>query len=328
MQTVKDWIFKALYKTKDLTKYSIILAIYLLSHCDQNGRITIHHADMERIMDVDSKVFYANLHRLLNTNVQYKISEDKIIKTPLIIRENTKFKGDICLKIPYNDFDNIEGEDNPFANFVKVDYTWLKCAVLKRLSHAEIRVLLYLFFRAFKSGDTSNTIDFNSKFTAYRAIAKQLDISTQTVRKAIYKIKNNEYIKVNCEDEQPMQSLAAPKSKVHFSFCACFMSKIINIVTTSKKDIFGNHEQEETTEKHFRSDRHIVRNILRKRGKNGKYIAPEQDINDIAQLINMYRTRTKGKIVKILDKVISGCSLIRAALVHQKVLAEFKSLGI
>ena len=319
MQTIKDWIFKALYKTKDLTKYSIILAIYLLSHCDQNGRITIHHADVERIMDVDSKVFYANLHRLMDTNLIYEIS-GKAIKTPLIFKEKSNFKGDICLKIPYNEF----SRDEDFTNFVKVDYTWLKCATLKTLTHAEIRVLLYLFFRAFKSGDLSNNIDFNSKFSAYRAIGQQLDISTQTVRKAIYRIKRSECIKIDSsarsEDNQTEQSFAASKSKVHFAFCDCFVAKICNIVTTSKVDIFGEHEVAETTEKHFRSDRHIVRNILRRRRKEGKYIAPEQDINDIAQLINMYRARTKGKIVEILDKVIAGCPLIRAGLVHQRIL--------
>ena len=319
MQTVKDYTFKALYKTKDLTKYSIILAIYLMSHCDEDGRITIHHADMEQIMDVNSKVFYANLHRLLNTTVVYEISKDNTIETPLIIKEKSNFKGDICLKIPYNDFSN----DDCFTNFVKVDYAWLKCATLKTLTHAEIRVLLYLFFRAFKSGDISNTIDFNSKFSAYRAIAKQLDISTQTVRKAIYRIKRCECIKVdssaNHEDEQ---SLAASKNKVHFAFCNCFMAKICNIVTTSKVDIFGEHEQKQTTEKHFRSDRHIVRNILRRRHKRGKYIAPEQDINDIAQLLNQYRERAKGKIVEIVDKVIADCPLIRANLIHDRILRE------
>lgn len=327
MQTVKDWIFKALYKTKDLTKYSIILAIYLMSHCDEDGRITIHHADMERIMDVDSKVFYANLHRLLDTKVRYNI-EDDVIETPLVVKEKSHCKGDICLKIPYNDFN----KDNSFTNFVKVDYAWLKCATLKTLTHAEIRVLLYLFFRAFKSGDLSNTINFKSKFSAYRSIGKQLDISTQTVRKAIYRIKKCECIKVdssaNCEDEQTEQSLAAPQSKVHFAFCDCFMAKICNVVTTSKVNIFGKHVQAETTEKHFRSDRHIVRNILRRQHKRGKYIAPEQDINDIAQLLNMYRDRAKGKIVEIVDKAIADCALIRAALVHQRILDQFKILEI
>ncbi|MCR5539209.1 MAG: hypothetical protein K6F71_00025 [Ruminococcus sp.] len=318
MQTIKDFTFKALYTSRDLTKYAIILAVYLLSHCDQNGRITIHHADMEQIMGVDSKVFYANLHRLENTMVTYNISKHKTVESPLIVKEKSSCKGDICLRFPYNDF----GEDKPFSDFVKIDYTWLKCDILKTLTHAEIRVLLYLFFRAYKSGDLSNSVDFNTKFSAYRSIAKQLNISTQTVRKAIYKIKANEYIKVdssaNREDDQT-ESLSAPKSKVHFSFCEIFRQEIVNIVTTSKKDIFGERQKGQTTEKHFRSDRHTVRNILRRQHKNGKYIAPAQEINDIAALVNQYRNTAKEigkKIEKIVDAAIADCALVRAKIVH------------
>jgi|GEM_PF-6714660 DNA-binding Lrp family transcriptional regulator len=323
MQTIKDFTFKALYTSRDLTKYAIILAVYLLSHCDQNGRITIHHADMEQIMGVDSKVFYANLHRLESTIVTYNLSKDKTIESPLIVREESSCKGDICLRFPYNDFDIVyDGEDKPFSDFVKIDYTWLKCDILKSLSHAEIRVLLYLFFRAYKSGDLSSSVDFNTKSSAYRSIAKQLSISTQTVRKAIYKIKANEYIKVDssasCENNQT-ESLAMPKSKVHFSLCELFRQEIVNLVTTSRKDVFGERQKGQTTEKHFRADRHTVRNILRKRNKRGKYIAPEQEINDIAALINQYRNTAKEigkKIEKIVDAAIADCALVRAKIVH------------
>ena len=328
MQTVKDWIFKALYKTKDLTKYSIIMAIYLLSHCDQNGRITIHHADVEQTMGIDSKVFYANLHRLLNTEVQYEISKGNIVKSVLAVREQSNYKGDICLKFPYNDFDEFDG----FSNFVKVDYTWLKCDVLKTLTHAELRVLLYLFFRNFKSGDLTNTVDFNNKFSAYRAIAKQLDISTQTVRKAIYRLKQDEYIYIDSstrsDDVCKEQSISMFKSKTYFSFAGLLCQKICNIVTTSKKDIFGEHIKETTTEKHFRSDRHTVHNILRRRHKRGKYISPEQEINDVAQLLNQFRGIANDlgkKIENIVDEAIANHNLVRANLINRYIC---NALGI
>lgn len=332
MQTIKDFTFKALYTSRDLTKYAIILAVYLLSHCDQNGRITIHHSEMEQIMGVDSKVFYANLHRLESTIVTYNISKDKTIESPLIVREESSCKGDICLRFLYNDFDIVyDGEDKSFCNFVKIDYTWLKCDILKTLTHAEIRVLLYLFFRASKSGDLSNSVDFNTKFSAYRSIAKQLNISTQTVRKAIYKIKANEYIQVNCssscEDDQT-ESLAMPKSKVHFSFCEIFRQEIVNIVTTSKKDVFGERQEGQTTEKHFRADRHTVRNILRRRHKRGKYISPEQEINDVAQLLNQFRGIANNlgkKIENIVDEAIANHNLVRANLINRYIC---NALGI
>lgn len=328
MQTVKDWTFKALYTSKDLTKYSIILAIYLLSHCDQNGRITIHHADVERIMGIDSKVFYANLHRLENTIVRYEISKGEVIETPLIVREKSRYKGDICLIFPYNDFDTIYAKDKLFSDYVKIDYTWLKCDSLKNLKHAEIRIMLYMFFRAYKSGDLSNSVVFNTKFSAYRSIAKQLNISTQTVRKAIYKIKANGYIQINSsathKNEQTEQSLAAPKSKIHFSFGG-LIQEICNIITTSTQNIFGERQKELTTEKHFRSDRHFVRNTLRRQHKLGIYMSPEQDINDIAVLVNQYRITAKNsgkKIETIIDKAIADCSIIRARLVHAFIQRE------
>lgn len=269
MQTIKDWIFKALYRTKEIPKSALTLGIYLASHYDANGRIAIYHKDIEKAFSIDTKTFYASVKLLENTFATINLPNGNKIKTPLIIREpkNKNCNAEIILKIPYNDFETAyEGEDKPFSNYINMDFVWLKAQSLKTMHHAEIRVLMYLFFRLSKTGDVTNDLVFISKFSAYKAIAEQLGISVQTVRKAITHLRKAEIIKIGCSVDYSnnVHNLAFPVRRITFSLSECIVAEIYNQVTASK-DQFGRNKMRSITEKHFRSDRHTVRNILRRK---------------------------------------------------------------
>ncbi|ADU24415.1 HTH domain-containing protein [Ruminococcus albus] len=323
MQTIKDWIFKALYRTKEIPKSALTLEIYLASHCDVNGRISIYHRDIEETLCIDTKTFYASVKFLENTFVTINLPNGNKIKTPLIIREpkDKNCNAEIILKIPYNDFEMAyAGEDKPFSNYINIDFVWLKAQSLKTMHHAEIRVLMYLFFRLSKSGDVTNDLVFKSKFTAYKAIAEQLGISVQTVRKAIAHLRKAGIIKIGCSVEYSNNghSLAFPVHRTTFSLSECTVAEIQNPVTASR-DQYGRNKMRYTTEKHFRSDRHTVRNILRRKKKSNVSL---QELNDIAALVHQYRTTAASlgrKIESVIEQAISNCVIIKAKLVHSSI---------
>ncbi len=316
MQTCKDWIFKEIYKNQQLTKSARILFIYLLAHCDESGTIAIYHADIEKIIGINVKTFYKSLKCLEQTKTTYKLPDGRTVTAPLIIRENKTSKSDITITIPNNSFvKKYHGESKRFCNYVDLDFECLKAINLNKLSHAELRVMLYFFFRASKHGRAVDYTAFKSKGKAYISISNQLGLCVQAVRKAISRLIKKCAISFNRTndiiDDPLLTSEGLNKNQVVYNLDT--QEIFVTVKSSTGVDDLSH-------EKHFRSDRHTVRTILR--NSNRKWwtnTVQEQEINDISVLLNQYRNKAKSKgkaIENVIKEAITKCTVITASIVH------------
>lgn len=325
MQTCKDWVFKELYKNNSLTKSARILFLFLLAHCDESGTIAIYHKDIEKIIGIDTKTFYTALAQLEQTKVTYIMPNQQKATTSLIVREKKECKQEIIIKIPNNSFVKpYKGEKKRYCNYIDLDYDILLSANLRTMCHAGLRIMLYLFFRASKSGNPTNYTIFKSKRTAFVAIAKQLNLKAETVRKAIAAlIKNNHTISFEHTNDILENPCITQKNVQRDSVAYDVTASAIYTKVSSATD---DNENGITHEKHFRADRHTVRNIIRR----SKRFAPEsgKDIDDISALMNQYRKKAQSKGLKIetvFAEVIAKCAILKARLVHKEI-REFLAL--
>ena len=337
MKTVKDYVFKTLYQTNHLTSNAIIMMLYFMAHCDKNGRITVYHADIEQALDIGENTFYSCLARLTETEVTYTLPNGEVVKTPMLIKEpkDKHGKTDITLKIPCNDFtelpfDKANGDKNPnYTHYVNVDFEGLKAKNLKKYALTELRILLYLFFRLSKSGDVGhNELPFSTKSSAYTAIANCFKLSVQSVRKAISRLLSCGAILLNYRRWFKKVTNAEDKNyddDIAYSLDGEITTPIYIEVTTSDvaKDDTHTKKLDDTTTT-FRSDRHIVRNLLRK-AKKDKSTA-KQDVTDIAVIYHQYQniaeithrdyTSLFGQAIKIAANINTQ---IKASAVHRAI---------
>lgn len=312
MRKVKDHIMRALYSTNAngeyLSKMQILLMVYLLTHCSTSGQIAVYHKDAEKAIGMTPNTFYSALNALAINDVTLRLANGKLVNTPLIKIEDKDEdnKSEIVISIPYNNVDKLyEGENRHNTNYTQVDVEGLKMSELKALTLSELRVVLYVFFRICKSGYQTKAEfktnpernlwygrkgSYKERINTYKNIARQLGVSIQTVRKAIRLLKGRKIINLASNVE-----LKNGEKKDVLTLCKGFL-KPICVVTTQD----GKRCENKTTQT-FRSDRHRVRNILRRMHQN----APEQDVNDIAILIHQYEKKAKKTGYKSSDSLIT-----------------------
>lgn len=312
MQTCKDWIFKEIYKNNKLTKSARILFVFLLAHCDEKGSIAIYHKDIENIVGIDTKTFYSALKLLEQAKATYKMPNGKKAHFSLIVRENKKRKDEIIVTIPNNSFVKpYRGEKKRYCNYVDLDFKCLKIKELKEMRHTELRVMLYLYFRASKHGNISDYTVFKSKLTAYTSIANQLGLKIQSVRKAISALVKKGIISFNHTNDINNDPCLTAKLQADSIAYDIHTDMNDEVISTSGGITIITHE------KHFRADRHIVRNIIR-RNKINKAIS-KQDINDISVLMHQYRQKAQvlGKDIEtVFTNAINKCAIIKASVIH------------
>ena len=332
MEFVKDWAFRALYFNKNLTRNAILMGIYLLSHCGEDGTISVFHKDIEEKIGCNEKTFYKTINFLCKEKINFTFPNGETVSEPFITRL-PKAKGvssEIVVKINHNDFTANEDTTNRnrlYDPYIDVDYKILQAKVLTHLRRKDLRTLLYLFFRFSKGGNLDKPLKFSDKENAHEAIARALNVSTQTARKALSRLINVYEIFEYENTPYLPDNRNIPAYYFVIKFAPYMNEPIYNQVTSSETIYNGEHVVNDYSERHFRSDRHFIRNVLRRLHKDGQFMSPPQAVNDVAALVNQYRTIAKNQYRRIEDVMFAALSvtpLIRGNLVHNSVRTLLK----